>query len=73
MYFTISALFKLGRKKDAERILIPLLKGYEKGIFQGECDNGMTKDWRSWNGECWGYEGYLVDNYWTFLTITEEY
>jgi hypothetical protein len=73
VYFTISALFKLGRKKDAEKILIPLLRGYEKGIFQGECDNGMTKDWRTWNGECWGYEGYLVDNYWTFLAIAEEY
>ena len=73
VYFTLSALFKLGRKKDAERILFPLLKGLEKGIFQGECENGMTKDWRSWDGECWGYEGFLVDNYWSFLAITEEY
>ncbi len=73
VYFTLRALYRLGRKKDAEMILFPLLKGLEDGIFQGECDNGMTKDWRTWDGECWGYEGFLVDNYWSVLAVAEEY
>ncbi|MEN8202692.1 MAG: hypothetical protein ABFS28_08870 [Bacteroidota bacterium] len=73
VYFTLSALFRLGRRADAERILFPMLKAYEEGGFQGECENGMTRDWRTWDGECWGYEGFLVDNYWTFLVVVEEY
>ncbi len=73
VYFTLSALFKLGRKRDAEKILFPMLKAFEEGDFQGECENGMTSDWRTWDGECWGYEGFLVDNYWSFLAIVEAY
>ncbi len=73
VYFTLKALYRLGRRKDAETILFPLLKAYNKGSFQGECDNGMTPDWRTWDGECWGYEGFLVDNYWALLIVAEEY
>lgn len=73
VYFTLRALYRLGRTEDAEKILFPLLKGIEEGNFQGECDNGMTKDWRTWDGECWGYEGFLVDNYWMVLAVTEQY
>lgn len=73
VYFTLSALFRLGRIADAEKILFPLLKGMEDGNFQGDCDNGMTKDWRTWDGECWGYEGFLVDNYYCLLTVAEHY
>lgn len=73
VYFTLKALFQLGRIEDAEKILFPLLKGFEEGNFQGMCDNGMTKDWRTWDGECWGYEGFLVDNYWSVLAVTEYY
>jgi hypothetical protein len=73
VYFTLNALFKLDRKIDVNRILFPLLKGFEEGNFQGMCDNGMTKDWRGWDGECWGYEGFLVDNYWGLLAVAEGY
>jgi hypothetical protein len=73
VYFTIKALYSLGRKKDAEMIMFPLLKAIENGAFQGECENGMTKDWQTWDGECWGYEGFLVDNYWGLLAVAEEY
>lgn len=62
-YFTIHALQRLGRKKDADTILLPLLKSMSEGNFQGRCDNGRSKDWKTWSGECWGYEGFLVDNY----------
>jgi len=73
VYFTLKALYRLGRKKDAETILFPLLTAFEKGAFQGDCENGMTLDWRTWDGECWGYEGFLVDNYWGLLAVAEEY
>ncbi|WP_430817182.1 amylo-alpha-1,6-glucosidase [Carboxylicivirga sp. RSCT41] len=72
-YFTLRALYRLGRKADAERLMFPLLKGFEDGNFQGVGENGMSKDWRTWDGECFGYEGYLVDNYWGVLAVVENY
>ncbi len=66
-YFTIKALQKLGRNKEAEMILHPIMKSITAGGFSGKCENGMTKDWKKWNGECWGYEGFLVDNYLVML------
>jgi hypothetical protein len=68
-YFTIHALQKLGRKRDADAILMPLLKSMSEGNFQGRCANGRSKDWKTWSGECWGYEGFLVDNYMFLLTL----
>jgi Bacterial alpha-L-rhamnosidase 6 hairpin glycosidase domain len=70
-YFTIHALQKLGRKKDADEILLPLLKSMSDGNFQGKGANGRTKDWKTWSGECWGYEGFLVDNYMFLLAVLE--
>ncbi|HEY2722868.1 MAG TPA: hypothetical protein VGI82_14140 [Chitinophagaceae bacterium] len=68
-YFTIRALQKLKRKKDADSILQPLLKSMSEGNFQGRCSSGRTKDWKTWTGECWGYEGFLVDNYMFLLCV----
>lgn len=73
-YFTINALQKLGRKKDADAILLPLLKSMSEGGFEGRCpDTGRTKDWKTWSGECWGYEGFLVDNYLFLLCVLHKY
>ncbi len=71
-YFTINALQKLGRQKDADAILLPLLKSMSEGNFQGRCANGRTKDWKTWSGECWGYEGFLVDNYMFLLAVLNQ-
>jgi hypothetical protein len=71
-YFTIKALYQLNRHADAERIFHPMLKGYAAGDFQGFCDDGMSKDWRDWNGGCHGYEGLLVDNYLTLLAVFDD-
>ncbi len=71
-YFTIRALQSLGRKKDADTILLPLLKSMSEGNFQGRCQNGRSKDWKTWTGECWGYEGFLVDNYMFLLSVLEK-
>lgn len=71
-YFTIHALQKLKRKKDADSIMLPMLKSMSEGNFQGRCANGRTRDWKTWTGECWGYEGFLVDNYLFLLTVLEQ-
>jgi hypothetical protein len=63
--FTIEALYKLGRVADGDRILFPMLEGFDQGNFQGPCSNGRTKDWRAWDGPCHGYEWLLADGYLT--------
>ncbi|MEO5650589.1 MAG: hypothetical protein ABIR03_11790 [Ginsengibacter sp.] len=71
-YFTIQALYKLGMQKEAEDILMAMLESYKEGGFQGYCpDSKMTKDWKTWKGECWGYEGFLVDNFLTLSVVQD--
>lgn len=66
-YFAIQALRKLGRDKEADAILFPMLKAFEVGGFQGRGPNGKTYDWTAWEGTPHGYEGLLVDGYLTLL------
>ena len=68
-YFTLAALYDLGRREEADRILFPMLDALEKGEFQGFGPNGMTNDWKAWDGTPWGYEGFLVDNYYVLLAV----
>ena len=68
-YFTLQALYAIGKRAEADRILFPMLAGFEDGGFQGRGANGLTKDWKSWDGTPRGYEGILVDNYYTFLAV----
>jgi Bacterial alpha-L-rhamnosidase 6 hairpin glycosidase domain len=71
-YFTIHALYQVGRAEEARRILYPMLASYAAGDFQGFCDTGKSKDWRDWKGGCHGYEGLLVDNYLALLAVFDE-
>ena len=71
-YLTIKALYKLGRSSDAQRILHPMLRSYARGEFQGFGENGMSRDWRDWQGGCHGYEGLLVDNYFALLAVLDD-
>lgn len=66
-YYTIRAMQMLGRQKEADAILYPMLEGFESGRFQGRGPNGRTYDWTDWKGSPNGYEGLLVDNYLTLL------
>ena len=68
-YFTLAALYDLGRREQADRILFPMLDALEKGQFQGFGSNGMSNDWKAWDGTPWGYEGLLVDNYYVLLAV----
>ena len=74
VYFTIEALYQLGRRKEADAILFPMLRSFEEGGFQGKSTylvNGRRRsyDWKRWNGEPCGYEGLLVDGYMTLMAV----
>jgi alpha-L-rhamnosidase-like protein len=66
-YFTIQALKELGRTKEADAILFPMLKAFEDGGFQGYGPGGKSYDWKAWDGSPHGYEGLLVDGFLTLL------
>ncbi len=68
-YFTLAALYDLGRREEADRILFPLLEAIEKGGFRGRGPNGRSNDWKAWDGTPWGYEGFLGDNYYALLAV----
>jgi hypothetical protein len=72
VYFTLRALQQSGMKAEAMTIMRPLMKSMTAGAFQGKCENGMSRDWKDWKGGCWGYEGFLVDNYLTFIAALNE-
>jgi hypothetical protein len=71
-YWTVKALYALGRVDDARRIYRPMLQSFATGDFQGFGENGMSKDWRTWKGACNGYEGYLADGYLALLAVEDD-
>jgi hypothetical protein len=71
-YFMIDALKKIRRNAEADKILHPILKSIKNGNFSGKCANGMSMDWKTWKGECWGYEGFLCDGYMVLLACINE-
>jgi hypothetical protein len=72
-YFTLKAFKKAGLEQQYNLIADGILQGISKGSFQGSCTKGgMTKDWKTWKGECWGYEGFLCDGYLALLAFDPE-
>jgi hypothetical protein len=72
-YYTLKAYEKAGLNEQLEKITEGILKGIDEGCFQGSCsEGGMTKDWKTWKGECWGYEGFLCDGYLVLLALNPE-
>ncbi len=70
-YYTIAALYRLGRIQDGDRILFPMLKSYKDGGFEGRGSNGKTFDWQAWDGTPSGYEGFLADCFMTLAVVAE--
>jgi Bacterial alpha-L-rhamnosidase 6 hairpin glycosidase domain len=70
-YFYLQALYKLGRRDEADRILFPMLEAYDRGTFQDGVGSGV--DWKTWEGKACGYEGMLVDNYYPLLAVLTGY
>ena len=68
-FFTLAALYDLGRKDEADKILFAMLDEYGRCGFEGRGAQGRSNDWRRWDGTPTGYEGYLTDNYYTMLAV----
>jgi hypothetical protein len=68
-FFTLAALYDLGRKAEADKILFAMLGEYDRGGFEGRGAKGRSNDWRRWDGTPMGYEGFLTDNYYTLLAV----
>ena len=66
-YFYVQALYQLGRRAEAERILWPVMRTFAEGGFQ----NGVGKagEWRHWDGRPSGYEGFLADAYYAQMAV----
>lgn len=72
-FFTLKAFQKAGLKEQYGEIADGLLKAINDGSFQGSCyESEMTKDWKAWNGDCWGYEGFLCDGFLALLAMIPE-
>ena len=71
-YYTVRALYQLGRVADARRIFHPMLETYARNGFQGFDAGGLSVDWRDWKGGGHGYEGLLVDNYHALLAVFDD-
>jgi hypothetical protein len=69
--YYIQALYKLGRRAEADRILWPMMKAYGEGRYQ----NGVGKggEWTRWDGTPSGYEGMLADAYSTQTVLFTGY
>ncbi|HPO12389.1 MAG TPA: discoidin domain-containing protein [Candidatus Hydrogenedentes bacterium] len=70
-YFYIQALYQLGRRAEADRILWPMMQTYAAGGFQNGVGNGG--EWRKWDGTPSGYEGFLADAYYTQMAVFTGY
>ena len=68
-YFTLAALYDLGRTAEADEILFAMLGEYDRSGFEGKDAKGKSNDWRRWDGTPTGYEGYLTDNYYALLAV----
>jgi hypothetical protein len=68
-FFTIAALYDLGRREEADRILFAMLGEYDRCGFEQRGANGWSNDWRQWDGTPWGYEGLLTDDYYALLAV----
>lgn len=70
-HYYIQALYKLGRKAEADRILWAMMKTYNRGGFQNGVGNGG--EWTRWDGTPSGYEGMLCDAYTTETALFSGY
>ena len=68
-FFTLAALYDLGRKAEADEIFFAMLGEYERSGFEGRDAKGRSNDWRRWDGTPMGYEGFLTDNYYALLAV----
>jgi hypothetical protein len=59
----VEALHRVAMHAEADGLTAALLGSVGQGAFRGEGRPGFTRDWKAWDGTCWGYEGFLADGY----------
>jgi hypothetical protein len=69
VFFTLAALYDLGRKDEADQILFAMLGEFDHCGFEGFDAKNHSYDWRRWDGTAMGGEGFLADNYYTLLAV----
>ena len=64
VYHFLAAHYAVGMNAQADAILDAMLATQDKGGFQNGVQDAFPKgiDWRKWNGDPCGYEGFLADN-----------
>ena len=79
-YSYIQALYQLGRREEADRILWPMMERYAVGGYQnrekpdsasGGYSTGL--EFMHWNGTPSGYEGFLADSYFAQMAVFTGY
>jgi hypothetical protein len=70
-YFTMAALYHLGKKDQADQILMPMLDSFARQRFSDRAESGLTYEWIDWRGNPHGYEGMLVDSYYALLAVLD--
>jgi Bacterial alpha-L-rhamnosidase 6 hairpin glycosidase domain len=68
-FFTLAALYDLGRNEEADQILFAMLGEFDHCGFEGFDAKNHSYDWRRWDGTAMGGEGFLADNYYTLLAV----
>ncbi len=64
-YFTLAALYDLGRREEADHMLLPMLESFAKGAFQGRGPDDFRYDWKDWQGRRYN-DGKLYDYRWSY-------
>ena len=75
-YWYIQALYQVGERAEANRILFSLLQTLGKGrggLEEGITGTGAGGEWRDWEGVPTGMEGYMADSYHFLVSIITGY
>lgn len=64
VYHYLAAHYVVGLNEDADQLLDAMLRTQDAGGFQNGVRDAFPEgiDWRKWNGDPCGYEGFLADN-----------
>ncbi len=77
VYYVIQSFYRLGRRRDAEKLLWPLVGSFEKGTFNAGVQasakwprrNPISSAFYVWNGTQASGEGYLPEDWQAMMAI----
>ena len=68
-YFTLAALYDLGRRDEADQMLLPMLGAFRSRRLRGPQFPHANERLEILERGPFGYEGYLGDNYYALLAV----